>query len=322
MGILSCLYIATFGQTISYDIPAGYAKDIRPEDYRFLVDTSVAIVAERYQIEFVKEGTIQLVRGQGLGALNLHNLILKCVAVKDTTAWPAIIREHFKGVFRSFDEQQKIDLTNYEGIKKYLSIRIYPKETVDQRGGAATVVSRVDLEGTYTLLMLDLPDAFTSVQTPIFDGWKKDKAEVFRVAQDNVDSQKVEKVTKTTDVQGLPIEVSILGNEDYAASYALDLGRNSPELVGDWGCAIALPNKGLVTLCKISRDKPVDFVKYIQLTRNYMEKAFQEHPQHISDQFFWYYKGIFTPIRVLTDADGNVNVISPYGLTQLMTKKP
>jgi hypothetical protein len=158
LGILSCIYIATFGQTISYDIPAGYEKDIRPEDYRFLVDTSVAVVADRYQIEFVKEGTIQLVKGQRLQALNLHNLILKCVAVKDTTAWPAIIREHFKAVFRSLDEQQKIDPTNYEGIRKYPSIRIYP---------------HVDLEGTYTLLMLDLPDAFTPVQAPIFDGWKK-----------------------------------------------------------------------------------------------------------------------------------------------------
>ena len=173
LGILSCIYIATFGQTISYDIPAGYEKDIRPEDYRFLVDTSVAVVADRYQIEFVKEGTIQLVKGQRLQALNLHNLILKCVAVKDTTAWPAIIREHFKAVFRSLDEQQKIDPTNYEGIRKYPSIRIYPQEMVDQRGGAAAFVSRVDLEGTYTVLMLDLPDAFTPVQAPIFDGWKK-----------------------------------------------------------------------------------------------------------------------------------------------------
>lgn len=66
----------------------------------------------------------------------------------------------------------------------------------------------------------------------------------------------------------------------------------------------------------------MDFVKYIQLTKAYMEKAFQEHPQHISNQFFWYYQGKFTPIRVMTDADGNINVISPFGLTQMMTKKP
>jgi hypothetical protein len=320
--ILTCLRVVGFGQQISYDIPAGLEKNISQEDYHFLVDTSIAVVAERYQIDSVKGGTIRLVRGQDLAGVNLDNLILKCVAVKDRTAWPAIIRDHFNMIFSPMDEQKKINPPDYESIKKYLSIRIYPQEMVDQRGGTGPLVSRVDLEGTYTLLMLDLPGAFTPVQKSIFDLWKKSRAEVFKAALDNVDSQKVEKVSKVTEFQGTQLEVSILGNEDYAASYALDLGKNSPELVGEWGCAIAIPNKGLVTLCKISHDKPVDFVLYIRLTKDYMEKSFQEHPQRISDQYYWYYQGTFTRIPVGTDADGNISVVSPSGLAQLMTKKP
>jgi hypothetical protein len=283
------------------------------------VDTSVEVVEERYQIEFVKGGTIQLAKGQDLDAFNLDNLILKCVAVKDTTAWPAIIRDHFHRIYTTVDDEHpKLDPANYFAIKQYLSIRIYPLDVIEKRGGASTLVTRVDLEGTCTVLMLDLPDALTPVQKSIFDRWKKEKAEVFRVAQDNIDSQKVEKVTKTSDIQGTQLTVTVLTNEDYAASYALDLGRNSPELLGEWGCALAIPNRGLVTLCKISHDKPMDFVKYIQLTKAYMERSYQEHSQRISDQYYWYYQGTFTRIPVTTDAAGNPDVIVPQGLKRLI----
>jgi hypothetical protein len=97
--------------------------------------------------------------------------------------------------------------------------------------------------------------------------------------------------------------------------------NNSPELVGEWGCAIAIPNKGLVDLCRISRDKPVDFVKFIQLTKAFIEKSYTGHPQPISNQYFWYYKGKFTRINVSTAPDGHINVLSPNGLTELMTAK-
>jgi hypothetical protein len=324
VGILACIQTITFGQPIpiTYDIPPGLGKDISPEHYHLLVDTAVEVVEERYRIEFVKGGTIQLARGQQLSAFNLDNLILTCAAVKDTTTWPAIIRDHFHRIYTSVDDQQKIDPANYYAIRPYLSIRIYPRDAIEQLGGAATLVTRVDLEDTYTVLTLDLPNALTPVQKSIFDHWKKEKAEVFRVAQNNVDSQNIEKVTKTTDIQGTPLEVTILTNENLAASYVLDLARNSPDLIGEWGCAIAIPNKGLVTLCKISRDKPMDFVKYIQLTKGYMERSYQENPQRISDQYYWYYQGTFTRIPVTTDADGDPNVIVPQGLTRLMTPKP
>jgi len=328
--ILACLQTAAIGQSttvgpsipISYDIPPGLENAISPDDYHFLVDTSIAVIAERFRIDSVSGGTIRLAKGQELGGFNLDNLILQCAAVKDRTVWPAIIRDHFQKIFSSVEEQQKIDPSNYWSVKPYLSLRIYPQDVIGQHGGPDALVTRVDLEGTYTVLMLDLPGAFTPLAKNVFDGWKRNKADVFRTAQDNVDSQHVEKVSKTTDMQGTQLEVTVLGNEDYAASYALDLGKNSPELVGDWGSAIAIPNKGLVSICKISPGKPADFVKFIQLTYPYIERAYQQHPQRISDQYFWYYQGTFTRIRVETNGDGDINVIAPYGLGQLMGKKP
>lgn len=319
--LLAMLPLFAIGQKISYDIPEGYESDISKEDYKMLVDIATPIVAKRYKIDKVKDGAILLKNGQDIEVLNLHNLIGKCVAVNDKSKWGEIILEHFDMLFSSMDEKKSIDPENFETVKKYLSLRIYPAETVMQRGGVKNLVSKVDLEGTYTILMLDLPGAFSTIQKAVFELWKKNTEEVFKIAQANINKQEIEKVTQQFEMDGTMVEISLLGNEDYAASYALDLINNSPEMIGEWGSVVAVPNKGLVNICKISRDKPLDFVKFIQLTKSLNDKSYNEHPQPITNEYFWYYKGKFTKMVVTEEENGSVNVISPMGLTTLMTEK-
>lgn len=315
------LHSAAIGQKISYKIPQGYEQDISKADYKRLVDMAVPLVAKRYKIDHVKDGTITLKQGQEMQALNLDNLILKCAEVEDRSQWEKVVQVHFENLFASIDEQKKIDPVNFETIKNYLSIRLYPASVVEQRGGAENLVTKTDLEGTLSLLMLDLPGAFTSVQREYFDLWGKDLAEVFGIAQENVNKQEIEKVTQSFDFDGTQVEITFLGNEDYAASYALGLMSNSPDLVGEWGSVVAVPNKGLVEICKITKSKPLDFVIFIQRTKPLVETSYREHMQPVSDQYYWYYQGQFVKIDVQTDAAGAINVVSPMGLSQLMTER-
>jgi hypothetical protein len=282
-----CLFIigglTAAAQKITYDQPPNLPQKVSTADYRFIVDSSVAIVKTRYQVAFVKGGTIFVLIGKDTASVNLDNLVLKCLAEQDRSVWNTVIRGHFSNLFVSIDAQNQLDPKNYESVKKSLSLRIYPKETVDARGGPEQLVARTDMDGTYTLLMLDLPGAFTPVQKKMFDGWNKDQAEVFRAAQENVDTQKMEKTTQSFDFQGSHVEITIIGNE-------------------------------------ISREKPLDFVKFIQMTLPFNEKAYRDHPQPISDHYFWYYKGTFTLIAVMTDDKGGVQVVAPVALGELMSK--
>jgi hypothetical protein len=311
----------SFSQPVDYTIPAGYEKDISKEDYKKIVDISVTAISKRFTIDKVKEGTVFLKENQGMEAFNLHNLIIQCVSIKNKSDWNAVIEEHFNNLFSSIDEQKKIDPSDFESIKKYLSIRVYPREYVEQQGGENNLILKTQLAGTYSVLMLDLPGAFVPAEKRFYAGWKNDTSNAFNIAQNNINKHDISKESSQHDAGGVKIEITILESPDYAGSYALDLQNNSPELVGEWGSAIAIPNKQIALLCKISKDKPVDFVKFIQLTKQIVEKYYRQHPQHISDEFFWYYKGKFTKIQVLTDDKGNINVISPFGLTELMTEK-
>lgn len=318
---LTTLHLNSAAQNISYDIPQGYEQEISKEAYKKMIDIAVPIVATRFAIDYVKNGTIQLKKDQVMQMFNLHNLITQYSSVKDKSLLGRVVQDHFDKIFTSIDEEAKIDPENYETVKNYLSLRIYPEDMVRQRGGVGSLISKTDLEGTYTLLMLDLPGAFKPVSKQMFALWKRDTTEIFKVAQANINKQKVEKVTKSFDVDGAKIEINFIGNEDYAASYALDLMGNSPELVGEWGSVVVMPNKGLVNICLISKGKPVDFVKFIQYVKPTIGDAYQQHAQPISDQFYWYYKGRFTKINIVTTPNGGINVIAPFGLTELMTEK-
>lgn len=315
---ITIFHCKSISQTVSYNMPENLKGAISQQDYEVIAKQSLSVVSARYPIDNLANGAITI---KGKQVFNLDNLLLKCAAEKDHSKWEAIIQDHFNSLFNSLDAQKKLDLTSYDNVKSYLAIRIYPNATIAQRGGTSNFISRTDLEGTTSLLMLDLPQAFTPLLKDDFDKWHKTADAVFNAAIDNTDKQKVDKVSKMFTIDGTQVEFNFIENENYAASYALDLSKNSPELVGDWGSVVVMPNKGLVSICKIGKGNPVDFVKYIQRIMPLIEQSYTQHEGPVSNHFFWYYQGKFTPIPVTVDDKGNVNVIAPLALSSLMAGK-
>ena len=215
--------------------------------------------------------------------------------------------------------QENPDPHSYESLKKFLSLRIYPKEFVDAHGGTAPLITRVDLENTYTVLVFDLPGGFTAVTNEMFDTWHKNIAEVFQSAQANVDSNQVARVSKTFALQDSTVEVNMLVEKNYAASYALDIAHNAPDLVGEWGCVVAMPFKGLVAVYKLNKGDRLDWTRFIRLTQPFIEKSYQEQAEPISNQYFWFYRGKFTRINTYVQ-EGIYHIAPPEGLSNLLVQ--
>src|ERR1700722_6137995 len=256
--LIFCLQNRSAGQVIDYTIPAGYENKIGSADYKRIVDSSVATISKRFKVDSVQAGTIRLVKMQDIQAFHLQNLLSECLAEKEKGKWDKIISEYFNKLFVTLDKDDEVDPVSYKESKKYLSLRIYPKEFIAQRPGYRGLGVQTNLEDTYTLLMLDVPSAaFVPVPRKDFNLWNKNIDEVFQLAKANIDRQPVQKIKQTLDADGLTIEATTLKNDDYAASYVLDLGNNSPELLGEFGAIVAIPNKGIAHVCKIVRNKPV-----------------------------------------------------------------
>lgn len=312
------LFIGLSAQKISYDVPKTFINNVSTKNYKTIVDRSILEISKHEKVISVENGLIKTESGFQAG---LDNLLYKCKGENDNTILNSIVKEHFDGLFGSMDFSQSLDFKKFDQIKEFLSIRIYPKDYFEQYLKPENSVYKVDLEETYTILMLDLPTAFTNVaRKEMFDFWKKDEKELFSLAQKNVNKQVVNKLTQEFDLQGSKIEINFVDDETYAASYGLDLVNNSKDFVGELGSVVAMPNKGIINVCKITKEKPLDFVKFIQGTKALIQKFHDDHPHPVSTDFFWYYDGKFTKIDVVENPNGNVDVISPYGLTQLLVK--
>jgi len=315
--VVASLHVSA--QNIDYSLPEGYENEISKKEYKKLVNESVKAISKYYKIVSVEKGVIALEKGEDYSMLTLHNLILKCSEIEKED-WVELINSHFDGMYESMEKQKQLDPSKFETLVDYFSIRIYKESFITQNGGTDNLVVKKHLDGTLSLLMLDLPSAFTPIQKNMFDLWNKTVDEVFDIAQRNVNKQEFVKATQVIDVNDQKIEVCFIENEDYGASIALDLENNAPEFVGEWGSVVAIPNKGIVNIHKISKSNPLNFVLYIQRLKPLVEKFFYEHTQPISTEFYWYYEGEFTKIHVV-ESSGEFNVVSPMGLTELITEK-
>lgn len=313
--------MAAFSQVVDYTVPNGFKTEISAVDYKTIVDASVAAISKRYKVDSVQDGTVKLVKLQDMQAFHLHNLIVECLKEKNKTMWEITVREHFDKLFSTIDEQEKFDPEDFKEAKKYLSIRVYPKEFVMQRPNSRSFIVQTNLEGTFTMLMYDLPGgAFTPVQRKTFVHWNRDIDAIYAIAKSNINKQQVQKISQAVDADGVKIDATLLSNENYAGSYAICIGDNSPELVGELGCIVAIPHKGAAYVYKIVKGKPGNLISYIQKTKPVVDGAYAEHPQPISNQFFWYYKDKFIKVPVTSDKDGKVNVTLPNSLTALLAK--
>ena len=305
-------------QKISYDVPEVYKNEISSQKYKAIVDQSILEVSKYEKVFSFENGFIKTESGFQAG---LDNLLYKCKNEDDNKNLNLIIKEHFDGLFSSMDFSKSLNLKNFDKIKEYLSLRIYPKEYFEQYIKPENSVYKIDLEGTYTILMLDLPTAFTNVQrSEMFNFWNKSENELFSLAQKNVNKHTVNKLTQEFDLGGVKIEISFIDDETYAASYALDLINNSKDFVGEFGSVVALPNKGIINICNITKKKPLDFVKFIQGTKSLVQKFHDDHPYPVSTDFFWYYNGKFKKIAVIQNNDGSVDVAAPQELSELLLK--
>ncbi|MEK6155698.1 DUF1444 family protein, partial [Flavobacteriaceae bacterium 3-367] len=242
-------------QNIDYSFPEGYENEISKKEYKYLINESVKAITRNYKIASIIEGVVKLEEGQDYSVVNLHNLILKCSEI-DKEEWSELINSHFDSMHESIEKQKELDPNKFETLVDYFSIRIYQESFVIQNGGTENLITKKHLDGTVSLLMLDLPSTFTPIQKKMFDLWDKTVDDVFEIAQKNVNKQEFTKMTESIDVNEQKIEAHFIENEDYGASLALDLKNNTPEFIGEWGSVVAIPNKGIVNICKVSKDEP------------------------------------------------------------------
>lgn len=120
------------------------------------------------------DGVIEIENEQfGYKQLGMVNLAQSCKQ-SDLRQYPAIVTDHFETIkkARQFEVQFKEDVVDFEKVKHYLGVRLYPNSHV-QHIGKENVMGKNLSDDIYEMLVFDLPHSIMNVQPAQAANWKK-----------------------------------------------------------------------------------------------------------------------------------------------------
>ncbi|HSZ24570.1 MAG TPA: hypothetical protein VK766_02570 [Cytophagaceae bacterium] len=181
------------------------------------------------------------------------------------------------------EEGIKNILEDFEKASKYLAVRIYQEDFMASFK-LEELVHRKDLEGTVTVLVLDLPDSVESVLNVNIEKWRKLPEELFVLAFDNL-KEKFKRETEKMDNNFIKLS----GDDIFITSEILFFERNK-DCIGKFGAIVCLPNRNTLMAVPINSDLDVEVG--LQLMIPFAENTFDHSEDSaITRHIFWHYAG-------------------------------
>ena len=210
------------------------------------------------------------------------------------------IESHFDGLFRSVKFMQELekDKSDFEKIKQYLGVKIYPEAFAHQSNKSISISKKIT-EQLYAVLVFDLPETINNVTQKEAEKWDIDHEELFRIGKKNTRHNYPNQVAKQ-DAQGLEL-LAISTEHFFSSSIILDL-ETRPDLVGSKGCLLGLPTRHLTIIYPIETIEVAAAIN-MMIPANY--NIWKDGPGSLSNELIWYYDGVFEA-QPYTFSDGKI----------------
>jgi hypothetical protein len=180
------------------------------------------------------------------------------------------------------EEVIKNIIEDFEKASKYLAVRIYNQDFMGSFK-LEELAHRKDLEGTVTVLVLDLPDSVESVLKTNIEKWNKEPDELFTLALDNL-KEKFKREPERIDNHLMKIS----GEDIFITSEALFFERNK-KCIGKFGSIFCIPNRDMLVCVPINTDLDVEVG--LQMMIPLAEETFEKSEEAITPFIFWHYEG-------------------------------
>lgn len=225
---------------------------------------------------------------QQFGLTNLAQICGQC----DEKDWAGIIHDHFHTLQRSQSEQEVLSqrLGHFDRVKELLSVRLWPEDYLGDLD-REKFIHRIDVPGTLTTLVYDLPSSIRNVTPDEADVWDRSQEELFEIGLENVMENCIPDITQQ-DV-GNDVKLTLFSDESFfVASHALLLDRHS-EVIGPFGTLVGIPHRHVLLAFPIEDMSVVHAINAMIPIILGMEK---EGPGSISAKLYWYQEGEFTEL--------------------------
>jgi len=198
-----------------------------------------------------------------------------------------------KDFFNSLRNDEKLgkqiqdNINNFDSVKSYLGVRIYPREYLDQIGDS-NLVTRLDFSGSVSVLVLDLPTTVSSIKPEQIAKWNLQTDELFRIGIDNVTTKYQPEISleKITD----KVSIWLISSENIFTTTHIFHLQNRTQFIGKYGSLVLIPHRHAVIIYPIDN---LNVVEAIKILIPLGQKMYSEGPGSISASIMWYYDGSF-----------------------------
>jgi len=224
----------------------------------------------------------------GFGKQGLVNVAQVCNLDKIKN-YKAIVTEHFEAQVRAHQFDKEFDdlVEDYERIKDYLAVRLYPNDYADSVGREVTI-GRDFAESIYQMLVFDLPDTIKSIRPDQAEKWGKTIDELFEVGIENVKKKYPLQLSKQET--GIFEVFFAQGDHFFVPNIVFDKDTLE-DISGSKGMLIGLPHRHVALMFAIEN---IHVVEVLTLFINTVNGMYKEGPGSVSAGVFWYYNGVFT----------------------------
>lgn len=264
-------------------VPAWAAFFTHAQFDRFL-DTVRLYFTSRHIDAHVDDGLVRCPGHPEMpGEMGLANLAQVCHRA-DAAEWETIVAGHFGSLRKARHEHDDLEphLADFSRVQDLLGVRIGSAESLGPH--VSKLITRDDLPGTYSFLVLDLPNAIYSVPPERAAKWGKSPDELFGIGLANLRTLPSPDVEHVEVDEGVEL-FALTASHFFAATHVLTLYAH-PQCIGPHGSLVAIPHRHLLLCHPIHTIDSAMAVHRIGLLASQMER---EGPGSITARIYYRY---------------------------------
>lgn len=284
-----------------------WAEFFTPRQYERFVQLVEEYFRRRKQTVHVENGVVVPL---GMG---LQNIAQVCSQI-DEKDWKPAIEEHFEysQAMQRESDQLKNRKEHYEQIKPLLAVRLFSDELPEQV--RSENLSRVDLPGTITAMVYDLPHGIQTILRRDALAWDLGMPDLFEAAFINTRAKlkiQPEKIDLGDGVQIFAFEAP-----NFFINAAALMLEEWPQCLGGGGTLLAVPHRSGVLTYPIEDAGVVPAVKKLLPL---VPQLYQAGPGSISPRLYWYHQGRYIDLPYEMSEE-RINFIPPEEFNEMIAR--
>ncbi len=263
-----------------------WASIFNHKEYRAFIEALDNFFQNSHKLHYsIQDGVLNPEENNlGLSHLGLENLTRFCKQQK-VKAYPEIVQAHFNSLIETYNFQDEFEniLKDYEKVKRYIAVRLFPKDYLANIG-SENFLSKIFAGELLAVIVFDLPHAVVTIKPEQTSTWSKTLDELFEIGLQNVRRNYKTNVEAIKFGPKNEVVYSCESDHFFVPNILFDL-KAKDGWIGSGGALVAAPTRNLVLVHPIN---DLSTIGVINKLFKIVPDIFKSNPGSLTMELYWY----------------------------------